>query len=65
MNISDTRLQVFMAMKIHISVFWFVTLHSDMVGWRQHGPLKQWYPTISLHDVTTHKTATLMNTSVT
>jgi hypothetical protein len=24
--------------------------------WRQHGPLKCWYPTTTLHDVTTQKT---------
>jgi hypothetical protein len=26
--------------------------------WRQHGPLKRWYPTTTLHDVTTQKTST-------
>jgi len=31
--------------------------------WKQHGPLKWWYPTMSLHSVTTQKTST-WNTSV-
>jgi hypothetical protein len=26
--------------------------------WRQHGPPKRWYPTITLHGVTTQKTST-------
>jgi hypothetical protein len=27
-------------------------------GWRQHGPPKCWYPTTTLHGVTTHRTST-------
>jgi len=26
--------------------------------WKQHGPLKRWYPTTTLHLVTTQKTST-------
>jgi len=26
--------------------------------WRQHGPLKRWYPTTTSHGVTTHKLST-------
>jgi len=26
--------------------------------WRQHGPLKHWYPAIAVHDITTEKTTT-------
>jgi len=44
---------------IQIKVFWVVTPYS-VVGyqrlrgpwrWRQHGPLKRWYPTTALHGV--------------
>jgi hypothetical protein len=29
-------------------------------SWRQNGPLKRWYPTTTLYDVTTQKTYTLI-----
>jgi hypothetical protein len=32
--------------------------------WRQHGPLKCWYPTTTLHSVTTQKIETLNITAV-
>jgi hypothetical protein len=34
---SEVRLDVFMAMKIHVVVFWVVTLCSDMVGYQSFG----------------------------
>jgi hypothetical protein len=34
------------------------TVVKNQVKWRQHGPLKHWYPTITLHSVTTQKTVT-------
>jgi hypothetical protein len=33
-------------------------------GWMQHGPLKRWYPTTTLHDVTTQKTSTWIHETV-
>jgi hypothetical protein len=36
---------------LQVEVFW-------VKRWRQHGPLKRWYPTTTLHDVTTQKTTT-------
>jgi hypothetical protein len=43
-------------------VFWVVMLCSVVVGnicfigpWRQHGPLKHWYPATTLHGVITQK----------
>jgi hypothetical protein len=33
-------------------------------GWRQHVPLKRWYPTTTLHGVTTQKTSTWNITAV-
>jgi hypothetical protein len=32
--------------------------------WMQHGPLKRWYPTTTLHGVTTQKTSTSNSTTV-
>jgi hypothetical protein len=32
--------------------------------WRHHGPLKHWYPTTTLHGVTTQKTSTWIFTTV-
>jgi len=37
---------------------------SQLRSWRQHGPLKRCYPTITLHSVTTQKTSTCFFTSV-
>jgi len=31
---------------------------------RQHGPLKLWYPTTTLHDITTQKTTTWIFTAM-
>jgi len=31
---------------------------SSPCRWRQHGPLKHWYPTTTLYGVTTPKTST-------
>jgi hypothetical protein len=47
-------------------MFWVGTPCSDVVGyqrtspwrWWQHDPPKRWYPTATLHGVTTHKTST-------
>jgi len=40
-------------------IFWAVMLCSvvgyQSLRWRQHGPLKHWYPTTTLHSVTTQK----------
>jgi hypothetical protein len=36
---------------------WYLNLQCEGGGWRQHGPLKRWYPTTTLHDVTTQKTS--------
>jgi len=37
-----------------------ISYHNISSGWRwrQHGPLKRWYPTTTLHGVTTQKTST-------
>jgi hypothetical protein len=50
--------------EIQVHVFRVVTPCSAVVGyqrfralWRQHGPLKRWYPTTTLHGVTTPKTS--------
>jgi hypothetical protein len=32
--------------------------------WRQHGPLKRWYPTTELHGITTQKTLIWIFTTV-
>jgi hypothetical protein len=49
--------------KFQVEVFWFVMACSVVVvtspwRWRQHGPLKHWYPTTTLHSNTTQKTST-------
>jgi len=31
------RLEIFMAMKIQAMVFWFITPHSDVVGYQNFG----------------------------
>jgi len=47
-----------------VDVFWVVTPCSVMVGYRrfgglrQYGPRKRWYPTTTLHGVTTRNTTT-------
>jgi hypothetical protein len=33
-NISKARLGIFMAVKIHVMVFWVTTLYSDVVGYQ-------------------------------
>jgi len=50
-----------------VKVFWIVMPCSVVVGyqrfggpswrWRQHGPLKRWYPTTTPHCVRTQKTS--------
>jgi len=55
-----------MSEKIQVVVFCVVTPCSAVVGyhctshwrWRQYGPLKHWYPTTTLHTITTQKTLT-------
>jgi len=37
-------------MGIHVMAFWVMT---PGWRWRQHGPPKCWYPTTSLHGITT------------
>jgi hypothetical protein len=32
--------------------------------WRQHGPLKCWYPTTTLHGITTQKTLSTWTTNI-
>jgi len=41
--------------KVQVEVFWFVTPRSIVVGrrWRQPDLPERWYPTTTLHDVTT------------
>jgi len=61
-EVSDT------VVKIQTEVFWIVMLHSVVVGYqcfrwrekRQHSPPKHWYPTTTLHGITTQKTWTWM-----
>jgi hypothetical protein len=42
------------------AVLWW----SEPWRWRQHGPLKLWYPTTTLHGLTTQKTLTWIFTAV-
>jgi len=62
MDYTDARFEVYVAVKIQIEVFWVVTPCHVVVGYRpfvyifrqrQHGPPKRWYPTTTLHRVTT------------
>jgi len=58
-----TTFEVFMAVKIQIVVFWVVMQWSVVVAYQyfrgpcclhlQHGPLKCWYATTTLHCITT------------
>jgi len=50
---------------IQVIIFWVMTPCSGMVGyeqsherWRQQVPSKCWYPTTTLHSITTHKNTT-------
>jgi hypothetical protein len=53
--------------KVQVEVFWVVMSVSIMLGcqcfrdspwrWRQHRSPKRWYPTITLHGVTTERTS--------
>jgi len=52
--LNDERPEVFMAMNIHIVVFWVV------IPCSADGPLICWYFTMSLNGVTTQKTTTEM-----
>jgi hypothetical protein len=56
---------------IPVKVFWVVTLYSFAVGykhfkglWRQKGHPKHWYPTATLHGITTQMTWTWIFTAV-
>jgi hypothetical protein len=50
----DSRLS--RRLEIQVEVFWVLTPCSvDAWRRRQHGPLKRWYPTTTLHGVTTQK----------
>jgi len=67
---SNSSFQTFTAVMYQVEVFFVVTQCSD-VGYqrfggpphqstsprrgRQYGPLKRWYPTTTLHDVTTQE----------
>jgi len=56
------------ALLLDVVVFWVATPYSVVFGYQhfrgpyclhlQHGPLKCWYPSTSLHVVTTQKTST-------
>jgi hypothetical protein len=46
-----------------VDVFWVVTSSSPW-RWKQHGPLKRWYPNATLHDVTTLNTTAWNITAV-
>jgi len=64
------KIWVFTVRMIQVKVFWVVTPRSVVVGhqsfmrqsspwtWRQQGPPKHWYSTMTLHGVTTQKTLT-------
>jgi len=52
------RFELFTAMKIQVEVFWVVTPCDIVVGYRQHGRLKRWYPTTTLHGVIIQKIST-------
>jgi len=66
-------------MMIQVEVVWVLTLCSVVEEyhhfrgpccltspwrWRQHGPLKHWYPTVTLYSVTTQRTLTWNITTV-
>jgi hypothetical protein len=51
----DARFEVFMAVKIHVEVFWVVTPCSVVVRYQRFGV---WYPITTLNGVTTQKTST-------
>jgi len=65
---SDASLEVSAAM-FQIAVLWVVTPCSVVVGrqhfrrWRQHGCLKHWYPTTTLHGDKIYKTSTWIFTA--
>jgi len=44
-------------LNIQVAVFWVVTLYSVAVGYQV--PPKSWYPTATLHGVTTYNTTTI------
>jgi len=59
--------EVFTVVKIQLEVFQVVMSYSDVGGyqhfrgpfrWKQHGPLKYWYPTTTQHGITKQKTST-------
>jgi len=45
-------------------VSYYITTWCHNTGWRQHGPQKCWYPTISLNSVITQRTITWFLISV-
>jgi len=56
-----------MEVMFQVEVFWVVTPCSEVVGYQRfrgpccihlQGEVKRWYPTITLHGVTTQKTST-------
>jgi len=57
-----------LSVMFEVEEFWVVTQCSFVVGYQsfrctcclyfQHGPLKRWYPTTTVHGVTTQKTST-------
>jgi hypothetical protein len=61
---SKCETEVFTAVKIQVEVFWVVTPWSVVAGyqrfrrWRQRGLPKRWYPTTTLHGITTQTTTT-------
>jgi len=60
---------VFMALyfvkhRDHVTFTFTIKQIGKKLRWRQHGPPKRWYPTTSLHGVTSQKTATRIFTAV-
>jgi len=47
-----------MAMKIQVMVFWLVVLYSDMVVAAWYSKMLVYYPTTSLHGITTYEMTT-------
>jgi len=57
---SQISFQAFMVVMFQVVVFWVTPCIQNFRGihWKQHGPLKRWYPTTTLHGITTHKNST-------
>jgi hypothetical protein len=57
---TEVRFYVIITVKLQVRVFWVSVVEGYLWRCRQHGPLKCWYPTTTLHGITTQKTSTRM-----